>query len=386
MTSVHSIVRSLPIDLISYIKLTAITTINIIIIIMSSVRHWILIAFLFLTNMQKIQGLEEEDRLREYHARNHTWPLTEVVPNTPGWAKLMTRRFKQVEKIPDSNQRYNAWMQVMSSALVSPNFTENGWGLARAPAHLVEELQQKIRDNLHNATYENKVDVIEGLHHTKEETPLFIPNFELNDRVLRELKPLHEEWSGVQLVGEIAYGLRLYQNNSRLLMHVDKSATHIISCILHIDHSEDSEPWPIIIEDFQGNTNEVVLEPGDMLFYESSKCLHGRPHYFKGSWYSSIFVHYYPVGWDGNARVMDTHYAVPPIWSVDPVPGENDDDDDEYVEELVMVGTSMKEPECEHVWCALKESVKWYGPGKEGITITTGYKDESNVIMAQEEL
>jgi hypothetical protein len=349
-------------------------------------QHLIWIAaVVILTFVPTIQALIEDERLSEYYARNYTWPLSEVVPNTPGWAKLMNRRFRQIERIPDSNHRYNAWMQVMSSALVSPNFTENGWGLARAPAHLVQELQQKIRDNLHNATYENKVDVIEGLNHVQEEAPLFIPNYELNHKVLQELKPLHEEWSGVPLVGAIAYGLRLYQNNSRLLMHVDKSATHIISCILHIDHSEDSEPWPIIIEDFQGNTNEVVLEAGDMLFYESSKCLHGRPHYFKGSWYSSIFVHYYPVGWDGNARIMETHYAVPPIWSIDPPPvqeEELDKTDDDYVEELVMVGTSMKEPECEHGWCALKDSVKWYGPGKEGITITTGY-DQSQLSQGE---
>jgi predicted 2-oxoglutarate/Fe(II)-dependent dioxygenase YbiX len=67
-------------------------------------------------------------------------------------------------------------------------------------------------------------------------------------------------------------------------MHVDKVKTHVISCILHVDHSEDSEPWPIFIEDFQGNTNEVVLESGDLMFYESSKCIHGRPRNFKGSW------------------------------------------------------------------------------------------------------
>ena len=88
-------------------------------------------------------------------------------------------------------------------------------------------------------------------------------------------------------------------------MHVDKSNTHIISCILHVDHDDDpeSEPWPIVIEDFQGNTNEVVLESGDMLFYESSKCLHGRPTRFKGKWYSSIFVHYYPKDWDVSQSV-----------------------------------------------------------------------------------
>ena len=38
----------------------------------------------------------------------------------------------------------------------------------------------------------------------------------------------------------------------------------------------------------------VVLEKGEMLFYESAKCLHGRPHPFVGEWYSSIFIHYVP--------------------------------------------------------------------------------------------
>lgn len=120
-------------------------------------------------------------------------------------------------------------------------------------------------------------------------------------QILVALKPYHEAWAGVPLKGAMAYGLRVYRNDSNLHMHVDKSNTHIISCILHVDHDQDpeSEPWPIVIEDFQGNTNEVFLESGDLLFYESSKCLHGRPKRFKGKWYSSLFVHYYPaVNWE----------------------------------------------------------------------------------------
>jgi hypothetical protein len=139
------------------------------------------------------------------------------------------------------------------------------WGLTRAPEHLVKELQQKIRDNIDDAPMEREINVIETEMGAR---PLFIKNTELNRRVLDELKPMHEEWAGIELEGAIAYGLRLYQNNSRLLMHVDKANTHVISCILHIDHSDDAEPWPIIIEDYQGNTNEVYLANGDMLFYE----------------------------------------------------------------------------------------------------------------------
>jgi predicted 2-oxoglutarate/Fe(II)-dependent dioxygenase YbiX len=107
----------------------------------------------------------------------------------------------------------------------------------------------------------------------------------------------------MELVPHRAYGFRLYRNQSSLLMHTDKAQTHVISCILHIDSSEDAEPWPIVIEDFQGNTNEVILTSGDLLFYESSKCLHGRPKTFNGSWYSSIFVHYHPTG-EWNVSIL----------------------------------------------------------------------------------
>ena len=50
-------------------------------------------------------------------------------------------------------------------------------------------------------------------------------------------------------------------------MHVDQSGTHIISAILHVDHDSKSKPWPIVIEDYYGNVNEVVLEKGDVLLY-----------------------------------------------------------------------------------------------------------------------
>lgn len=44
----------------------------------------------------------------------------------------------------------------------------------------------------------------------------------------------------------------------------------------------------------------VVCSLGDMLFYESSKCFHGRPIPFEGgegAYYTSVFSHYYPEGW-----------------------------------------------------------------------------------------
>ena len=65
----------------------------------------------------------------------------------------------------------------MTAAITAPNFTENGWGLTRAPQDLVDDLREAIREGLPGASKENKINVIEG------QTPLFIQNSKLTRRV-----------------------------------------------------------------------------------------------------------------------------------------------------------------------------------------------------------
>ena len=306
--------------------------------------------------------LIETERVEEYHKRNYTYPYTSFTPDTPGMHKLMEKRFRQIEQIPERGARYEGFIQTINAAVLAPNFTETGWGLTRAPEDLMVALRKGIREGVATARPEHPVEVIEG------DTPLFIDRPDLTRRVLEELKPLHEAWAGVELTPHRAYGFRLYRNQSNLLMHVDKMETHVISCILHIDSSDDADPWPILIEDYEGNTHEVVLKSGEMLFYESSKCFHGRPSRFNGEWYSSIFVHYYPkLWWDKVDHKLEAHYAVPPSWSDEPSAS------DPPLPKLQMVGTSMKEPECPDEWCSSVDTVKW--PNHEttfGEVITTG--------------
>ena len=238
-----------------------------------------------------------------------------------------------------------------------------GFGLARCPDELLADLQQGIRDGLPTATNEHHIEVIDA-----PEQPLFIRRPDLTKRVLNELKEYAEEWSGIELTPHTAYGFRLYQNHSQLLMHVDKMQTHIISFILHIDSSEDAEPWPIFIEDFHGRTHEVILTPGDMLFYESAKCLHGRPRRLNGSWYSSIFVHYYPKdGWSEHDHHFEAHYAVPEEW-INPAPAVKKHT------RIEMIGTSFKELDCPDNWCRTADSIKWSGPGEDGYWITPNFE------------
>lgn len=239
--------------------------------------------------------LNETKRTTEYYSRGHKWPPT-FRPNTEGWKLLYGRRFEQIMHLDETHERenkYDGWFVNTLSGLILPNMTENGWGITRAPQELVTELRAAIHQGLQQQgstttpRLEHETGVVKGPRSWMIDRP------DLLARTIKELQPYAEAWSGTALIPHQAYGFRLYRNDSRLTMHIDKTSTHVISFILHIDSSDDAEPWPLVIEDFQGNTNEVILTSGDMLFYESAKCIHGRPTRFHGTWYSSVRYTYY---------------------------------------------------------------------------------------------
>lgn len=304
--------------------------------------------------------LNEDDRVDEYHARNHHWPPlpSDYTPQNAGWRSIFERRFQQTAQLNDIGAKYNAYMSTVHSALLAPNFTEFGWGLARAPSDLVEALLTDLKRGLASDSTPEEYHEWPVDHEYPEELPLMVSIGGLDRRAMRELKPIHEAWSGVELIANNAYGLRVYRNQSNLNMHIDEASTHIISSILHVGHDPEGDPWPLIIEDLHGNTNEVVLETGDMLLYESSKCFHGRPKRYNGGWYSSLFTHYHPKDWDEETLNLDTHYRIPPEW--DDVPEETI----EGLEKLVVVETSFREPSCEHEWCGTKDTLKWERPAE----------------------
>ena len=312
-----------------------------------------------------------------------------------------------MERINHANDKYNGWMGFITSALIATNYTENGWGLTRAPEHITKLLQDRLyqtlevtkvttkqecsvddttgkdecvdiqqeivepsTDNNKNTRKEHFINVIGGDDNAR---PVMISDYSQNMEILHEMKPIFEEWSGIPLEGSTAYGIRAYRNNSNLLMHVDKSSTHVISGIYHVDRSDDAQPWPIVIEDYKGNTNQVYLEPGDLLFYESSKCFHGRPQTFIGGYYASLFMHYRPVNYNHENINNEIHYAIPQHWHETKEPKEG-------LDVMKVVGTSFKEPNCKHLLCSLdednemsKNTVNWYGPAPKGKVVTTGW-------------
>ena len=81
----------------------------------------------------EIEGLLESDRMDEYHRRGHQWPPRpeDFTPNTPGWRKIGERRIEQLRNIKENP--YDGYMVTCHTALNCKNFTENGWGLSKAP-------------------------------------------------------------------------------------------------------------------------------------------------------------------------------------------------------------------------------------------------------------
>ena len=89
-----------------------------------------------------------------------------------------------------------------------------------------------------------------------------------------------EAWSGVLLEHTATYGVRRYTNNSWLVAHTDRLGTHVISAIMNLGQ-EVEEDWPLYIKDHEGESHQVVLAPGQMVWYESARLVHGRMEHLR---------------------------------------------------------------------------------------------------------
>ena len=261
------------------------------------------------------------------------------IPETHMWRKRLDYRLAQVRRIQSSQERWDAAMNLAVSGLLVKNFTSIGYEVVKTPRHVHDKLNATLVAGFDRQRTEHKVDQISG------EVAGFVDLGRLSNEIMEDLRPMHEEWSSTKLRASNAYGLRIYRPGNTLTMHTDKLETHVISAIVHVDR--DAEPWPIVIEGYDGRSVEVDLQPGEMLFYESAKCIHGRPRPLKGKWYTSLFVHYRPVDW--ALKMEDARALAERWWGSE---GFHVPDDGAF-DRLQLTGTGYYEPDCEHRWCDL---------------------------------
>ena len=196
-------------------------------------------------------------------------------------------RVRTVQDV-DPDERTNAAQRIL------PSFTEHGYAAVDTPAEVQKLLIDEFERRFDKAVAEDSdpVYLLSG-----DPDMVRLPD-ELGHKVLELLKPVHEEWSGVALEPRAAYGIRVYRDGQTLKRHTDRVDTHVISSIVHVSADVD-EPWPITIEDVDGNAHDIVIDPGQMLLYESAKCPHARNTPMVGRHFASVFVHYQPKkGWN----------------------------------------------------------------------------------------
>lgn len=136
-----------------------------------------------------------------------------------------------------------------------------------------------------------------GTTHGSGPATLILANEELNYRCLEELRPTLEDWFGGPLVGEAAYGLRIYQPGAFLHPHVDTLETHVISATMCIEQ-DIATPWPLYVKTHEGEELFVEMKPGQMVLYESAIIEHGRPVPLDGRYHVSMFMHSRPPDWE----------------------------------------------------------------------------------------
>lgn len=179
---------------------------------------------------------------------------------------------------------------------VKRTFTSLGFNKAKLPDDLWASISSYYYNNQRNAAIEEWGG--KGVFVNWWEVPSWMVGIPwgLKTYWQSRLKDLVEEWSGITLELTDIYGMREYKDGARLLAHVDREETHAASLIINVAQSGIRAPWMLEIYDFANRLHEVEMEPGDIVYYESARCLHGRMSALQGESYVNLFAHYRPVG------------------------------------------------------------------------------------------
>ena len=193
-----------------------------------------------------------------------------------------------------------------------PQYTERGYKKLRVPEDSFASLL-----SFYNEQKASNAVSIESWH--KHATQI---NFEKvktgkvfypRTRELAEmLLPILEDWAGIPLEFSMGYGIREYYRGSRLFCHTDRIETHIVSAIINVAQENMDSDWKLEFYDLANASKaHVAMQPGDLVLYESSKLVHGRPQPLDGDMYANIFMHWRPKG-DWKYRSTDQNEIVLP--------------------------------------------------------------------------
>ena len=189
---------------------------------------------------------------------------------------------------------------------IIPLHTQHGYEKRSVPSELYTDILNFYLSKRHKLEPEAS-SVSHLINYDHVQTGLVLMSMRWRAYLAGELQATLEEWCGCELEYTHGYGIREYYNGSVLHNHVDRIDTHVISAIVQVwKELEGGEDWPLEIIDLDGHRQHVYLEPGEMILYESTKMIHGRPQPFRGRVYANAFFHFRPLKWQHKFNLLRT--------------------------------------------------------------------------------
>jgi hypothetical protein len=187
--------------------------------------------------------------------------------------------------------------QIKLSREILPSISKKGFKVRKVPKKV-----WKIISDYYKKCGRVSIDQHNGLIPQDELSYIASTNdienfYKLEFDVLNSLGGIHQKWAGSKnpLSSNNCYGIRVYKKGAICKPHYDHLATHHVSSIIIVDKdlgSNNNEDWHFDIKGNDGKWRKVYANIGEMVFYESAKCLHGRLFKFKGNSFKNFFVHY----------------------------------------------------------------------------------------------
>lgn len=164
------------------------------------------------------ENIPEHERVRRWKMRN-TWPPN-WQPDSDSYKAVMDAREAEIMQLTGADERWENWMQFVQGRML-PRFTERGFEVIQTPPHVYAKLKKAVDDAV--ADWDN-IPIEEGVSDSiyGPNAPKFVDIGPLAYEVLDDLKELHENWSGLELMGTSSYGVRLYLDGASMVMHNDK--------------------------------------------------------------------------------------------------------------------------------------------------------------------
>ena len=176
------------------------------------------------------------------------------------------------------------------------NYTNTGFKKVKAPEHVFDLLTNYWKTHYEHRQQEKWPKGNTYVNHWSsptymvnvEEQSLRGGGYSLKQKIWQGVKPILEEWTGMELEESSMYGIRQYTDGAILSPHADRNPL-ISSCIINVAQDVD-EDWPLEVYGRDGLAVNVTMKPGDMVLYESHSLIHGRPFPLKGRYFANIFI------------------------------------------------------------------------------------------------